>query len=130
MRIFQISIRIHPKKNSIVQEYVLPDLTKSKTGRIRQQDDIPLDTDQVVVMGNERFSVPEILFRPDNIGSLRPHLLVSFSQRIMPGLEQAGLAETITASISLLPDDIQGMFWANIGLIGGTTKIPGFRKRL
>jgi actin-related protein 6 len=47
-----------------------------------------------------------------------------------PGLEQAGLASTIAYSISLLPEDLQGMFWANIGLIGGSTKFPGFRERL
>ena len=46
------------------------------------------------------------------------------------GLDQAGLAATISFSISLLPSDLQGMFWANIGLIGGTTKFSGFRERL
>ncbi|KAJ6514420.1 actin-like protein ARP6, partial [Mycena vitilis] len=105
--------RSDPKDNSIVQEYVLPDLTKSKAGKIRQPDDISLDTDQVLNMGNERFTVPEIIFRPDDIG-----------------LDQSGLPETIATSISLLPEDLQGMFWANIGLIGGNTKLPGFRQRL
>lgn len=46
------------------------------------------------------------------------------------GLHQSGLAATIAASVALLPDDLQGMFWANIGLIGGTTKFPGFHERL
>ncbi|KAJ7197930.1 actin-related protein Arp6 [Mycena pura] len=99
--------------NTIVQEYVLPDLTKSKAGKIRQPDDIPLETDQVLTLRNERFSIPEIIFRPDDIG-----------------IEQSGLPGAIAASIALLPDDIQGMFWANIGLIGGNTKFPGFRTRL
>ncbi|KAJ6511252.1 hypothetical protein DFH09DRAFT_270614 [Mycena vulgaris] len=45
-------------------------------------------------------------------------------------LMQEGLAETIAASILLLPLDLQGMFWPNIGLIGGSTEIPSFRKRL
>ncbi|KAJ7093825.1 actin-related protein Arp6 [Mycena belliarum] len=105
--------RSNPKTNAIVQEYVLPDLTKSKAGKIREPDDIPLDTDQVLTMANERFTVPEIIFRPDDIG-----------------LERSGLAETIATSISLLPDDLQGMFWANVGLVGGNTKLPGFRRRL
>ncbi|KAJ7662532.1 actin-related protein Arp6 [Mycena polygramma] len=102
-----------PKNNTTVQEYVLPDLTKCKAGKIRQPDDIPVDTDQVLTMGNERFTVPEIIFRPDDIG-----------------LDQSGLPETIATSISLLPEDLQGLFWANIGLIGGNTKFPGFRRRL
>jgi len=46
------------------------------------------------------------------------------------GLDQASLAATIAFSISLLPSDLHGMFWANIGLIGGTTKFSGFRERL
>jgi len=45
-------------------------------------------------------------------------------------MDQTGLAATISFSISLLPSDLQGMFWANIGLIGGTTKFSGFRERL
>jgi len=45
-------------------------------------------------------------------------------------MTSAGLAETIALSISLMPDDLQGMFWSNIGLIGGNTKFLGFRNRL
>uniref|UniRef100_A0A8H7XR10 Actin-like protein ARP6 n=1 Tax=Psilocybe cubensis TaxID=181762 RepID=A0A8H7XR10_PSICU len=105
--------RIDPKRNPIVQEYVLPDLSTNRKGRIRQPDDIITETDQILVMNNERFTVPELLFRPDDIG-----------------LDQAGLSSTIAHSISLLPTDLQGMFWANIGLIGGNTKFSGFRDRL
>jgi len=105
--------RQNPKSNPIVQEYILPDFSSNRQGRIRQPDDMVTETDQILVMNNERFSVPEILFRPDDIG-----------------LDQSGLAATIAAVVSLLPDDLQGMFWANIGLIGGTTKFPGFHERL
>ncbi|KAG1837315.1 hypothetical protein DFJ58DRAFT_917398 [Suillus subalutaceus] len=49
---------------------------------------------------------------------------------ILLGLEQSGLAATVTASIALLPDDLRGMFWANIGQIGGSTNFPGFYERL
>ncbi|KAK0187703.1 actin-like protein ARP6 [Armillaria mellea] len=78
--------------------------------RLRRPGDPP---GQVLVMNNERFSVPEVIFRPDDIG-----------------LNQLGLAGTIAASIALLPEDLQPMFWANITLIGGNTKLPGFRERL
>ncbi|KAF7296326.1 hypothetical protein HMN09_01102600 [Mycena chlorophos] len=107
------SCRLDNRKATIVQEYILPDLMKEKAGRVRRMDEIAVDTEQVLVMGNERFAVPEVIFRPDDIG-----------------LEQAGLADTVAASIALLPEDIQGMFWAHIGLIGGNTKFPGFRTRL
>lgn len=46
------------------------------------------------------------------------------------GLEQVGLAQAIAHSISLLPEELHGMFWGNIGLIGGSTKFPGFVPRL
>ncbi|KAF5311711.1 hypothetical protein D9611_009471 [Ephemerocybe angulata] len=105
--------RVDPKRNPIIREYVLPDLTKNKRGHIRHPDDIVMDNDQVLVMNNETFTVPEIIFRPDDIG-----------------LDQAGLPATIAHCISLLPADVQGMFWANIGLIGGNTKFPGFKQRL
>ncbi|KAF9013049.1 actin family [Cyathus striatus] len=105
--------RYNPKGNSIIQEYILPDLSKHRKGRIRMPDDILADTDQILVMNNERFCIPELVFRPDDIG-----------------LEQTGLAGTIALSISQLPSDLQGMFWANIGLIGGNTMFPGFRERL
>jgi actin-related protein 6 len=57
-----------PKNNSIVQEYLLPDLSTNRKGRIRQPEDIVSETDQILVMNNERFTVPEIIFRPDDIG--------------------------------------------------------------
>ncbi|PPQ95265.1 hypothetical protein CVT26_014839 [Gymnopilus dilepis] len=105
--------RIDPKGNSIVQEYILPDLSTNREGRVRLPDDFVTETDQILVMNNERFTVPELLFRPDDIG-----------------IDQAGLPLTIAHCISLLPSDLQGMFWANIGLIGGSTKFRGFRDRL
>ncbi|KAH9168756.1 actin-domain-containing protein [Lactarius sanguifluus] len=101
------------KNNRIVQEYVLPDFSRHRSGYIREPNDLRIDGEQVLYMGNERFSIPEVLFCPDHIG-----------------LRQAGLGEAIVQSISLLPEDLQGMFWANIGLIGGSTKFPGFSARL
>lgn len=60
--------RLNPKCNPIVQEYVLPDLSSNRKGRIRQYDELVTDADQILVMNNERFSVPELLFHPDDIG--------------------------------------------------------------
>lgn len=105
--------RSNPKKNSIVREYVLPNFSINRHGRVRLPNEELLATDQVLHMENERFTIPELLFCPDDIG-----------------LEQSGLAATVAASISLLPHDLRGMFWANIGLIGGSTNFPGFYERL
>lgn len=62
--------RADPKSNPIVQEYILPDLSTNRKGHIRQPDDIVAENDQILVMNNERFTIPEIIFRPDDIGSL------------------------------------------------------------
>ncbi|KAF9458052.1 hypothetical protein BDZ94DRAFT_1301489 [Collybia nuda] len=53
---------LDPKGNSIVQEYTLPNLPTNRKGRIRRPDDIITETDQVLVMNNEQFSVPEVFF--------------------------------------------------------------------
>ena len=58
------------KNNRIVQEYVLPDFSSNKRGRIRDPDEMPVDNEQVLYMENERFSVPEVLFQPAYIGKL------------------------------------------------------------
>jgi hypothetical protein len=60
--------RVDPKRNSIIQEYILPDLSTNRLGRIRQPGENVTDTDQILIMNNERFTVPELLFRPDDIG--------------------------------------------------------------
>ena len=114
-----------------MQEYVLPDFSSNKRGRIRDPDEMPVDNEQVLYMENERFSVPEVLFQPAYLGKLvKAVYSVPLVSYLSPGLQQAGLASTITQSIALLPEEIQGMFWANIGLIGGNCKISGFSRRL
>lgn len=64
-------------------------------------------------MGNERFSVPELVFHPNQMG-----------------LPQAGLVETIAEVIGSMSEDVRGMLWANIGLFGGTSLTEAFGERL
>jgi len=47
---------------------VLPDFSRNRSGYIRQPDGLPIDGEQILYMGNDRFSIPEVLFRPDQIG--------------------------------------------------------------
>jgi actin-related protein 6 len=81
-------IRENPKKNSIVQEYVLPDFSAksaSTTGYIRSGPNAAPppemsskqtkasnidEEEQVLWMSNERFQGPELLFNPSDIGKL------------------------------------------------------------
>jgi len=84
--------RSNPRKNAIVQEYVLPDFSPastSRTGYIRsgpnaapppvtEDGEAPKrravvegEEEQVLFMGNERFVGPELLFNPSDIGAWR-----------------------------------------------------------
>lgn len=87
--------RLSSRKNPIVQEYVLPDFTSNRIGYIRSGPGAvpraasPIDTDQgqdglafpnapqpsssgaddpVLYMSNERFTAPEVLFHPSDVG--------------------------------------------------------------
>ncbi|KAK3847701.1 MAG: actin family [Linnemannia gamsii] len=71
------------------------------------------EDEQVLTMNNERFTVPEILFNPSDIG-----------------MNQAGIPEAIVDAISSCDEEIRGMLYANVVLIGGNAKLPGFRKRV
>jgi actin-related protein 6 len=63
--------RQDPKRNGIAQEYVLPNFSTNRQGRIKQRHDILADDEQVLLMNNERFAVPEVLFKPSDIGLCR-----------------------------------------------------------
>ncbi|KAG0047486.1 Actin- protein 6 [Gryganskiella cystojenkinii] len=74
----------------------------------------PIEEDeQILVMNNERFTVPEILFNPSDIG-----------------MDQAGIPEAIVDAISCCDEEIQGMLYANVVLVGGNANLPGFKKRI
>ncbi|CAK9780965.1 unnamed protein product [Cutaneotrichosporon oleaginosum] len=71
------------------------------------------EEEQVLFMGNERFAGPELLFNPSDIG-----------------INQTGLPETIAYVISQMSQELQGMFWANIGIVGGLGNIEALGERL
>ena len=65
------AISLTTRDNTIVQEYILPDFSANRPGRVRQPDENLQDSYQILYMNNERFTVPELLFRPDDIGEPR-----------------------------------------------------------
>jgi actin-related protein 6 len=137
--------RENPKKNSIVQEYVLPDFSAkstSTTGYIRSGPNADpeheggkqppktnnLDEEeQVLWMGNERFQGPELLFIPSDIGESGTRLE---GRGWYVGLNQSGLADTIAEIIAEMPEETRGMYWANIGIFGGLGYIDALGERL
>jgi len=68
---------------------------------------------QVLLINNERFMVPEVLFRPSDIG-----------------LHQAGLAQTIVDAVEAVHSDLHPLLYSNVLCTGGSARCPGFRDRL
>ncbi|KAJ9284605.1 actin family [Paecilomyces variotii] len=112
----------------VVVDYVLPDPNANKKGFVRPHDPFlnakkrksllsgvggESLSEDVLVLGNERFTVPEILFNPSDIG-----------------MKQAGIPDVIMQSLSVLPTALQAAFLANVLVVGGNSLIPGFMERL
>ncbi|KAG2186345.1 hypothetical protein INT43_002783 [Umbelopsis isabellina] len=115
-----VSFRTYGSKNSIIQEYVLPDFTKRNKGYILPRDEDGNltsrkadGTDQILTMNNERFMIPEILFNPSDIG-----------------MNQAGIPEAIFQSVEACDSDAQGLLYANVVIVGGNANLPGFKQRV
>ena len=109
---------------SIVVDYVLPDYEAVKRGFARPHDPkvsrkeraLGLDggpREHIVTIGNERFTVPELLFTPSDIG-----------------MQQESLPGTILQSIYSLPKGLWQPYLANILVTGGSSKFPGLMVRL
>ncbi|TPX68722.1 hypothetical protein SpCBS45565_g02883 [Spizellomyces sp. 'palustris'] len=101
-------------KSSVKLEYVLPDLAANAHGYVRPKDGPPVGPDQqVLIMNNERFTVPEVLFSPSDIG-----------------IQQAGLAEAIVEAVQNTDPNLHGLFFNNVFLAGGNICVPGLKNRL
>ena len=48
--------------------YVLPDYSHSKEGYVLKEGQTIKEDQQVLVLGNERFAIPELLFTPSDVG--------------------------------------------------------------
>jgi actin-related protein 6 len=66
-----------------------------------------------MTLGNERFSVPEILFSPGDIGSKQP-----------------GLPDIVMQSLCVLPPLVQATMLSNVLVVGGNANIAGLVERL
>ncbi|KIW88985.1 uncharacterized protein Z519_10469 [Cladophialophora bantiana CBS 173.52] len=108
-------------------DYILPDGIRVLRGFSRPHDPTPTaarkrkqaalssepDAEISMTLGNERFSVPEIIFSPGDIGSKQP-----------------GLPDIVMQSLSVLPPLVQVTMLSNVLLVGGNARIPGFLERL
>ena len=113
-----ISKLTKPGQNTLRREYYLPDFLTSFHGHVRDPAlsvmQIPVETDvPCVPLSNERFSIPEILFRPVDIG-----------------ISQCGLAEAVMQSLAKCPPELVGPLLANIVCVGGSFHFPQAIQRL
>ena len=111
----------------IVIDYVLPDPDKHNAGYARPHDPslaakvkklggivAPGEgVEDYMTLGNERFTVPELLFNPGDVG-----------------MKQAGLHEVILQSMSAVPTGLWPAMLANIVVVGGNANIEGLVERL
>jgi len=74
---------------------------------------IRLPDGNMIVMGKEQFSAPEILFQPS-----------------LANKKSCGLHELIYYSVMKCEESLRPELLANITLSGGNTKFPGFEKRI
>ena len=124
--------RADQKPPSPVQEeelridYVLPDglhLTRgyarphnplaSRSKKRKDPSGLPESDELSMTLGSERFTTPEILFTPSDIGSQQP-----------------GIGQVVMQSLSVLPPLLQATFLANVLVVGGNAKMPGFVQRV
>lgn len=114
---FYSDMRIAQKKiseNPIVREYVLPDCTTIQRGYLQDAGTAKKNDDyQVLRLSNERFSVPELLFHPSDIG-----------------VNQIGVSEAVIDAINACPEETHPHLYANIIVIGGSAQFPGMQARL
>ncbi|KIY02545.1 uncharacterized protein Z520_01010 [Fonsecaea multimorphosa CBS 102226] len=108
-------------------DYILPDGIRLLRGFSRPHDPTPAaarkrkqaglssepDAEISMTLGNERFSIPEIIFSPGDIGSKQP-----------------GLPDIVMQSLSVLPPLLQATMLSNVLLVGGNAQIPGFVERV
>lgn len=110
----------------IAKDYVLPDYHNLKKGFMRDHEPgaaaklkrmaagKPVEmAEDVLTLRNERFTVPELLFNPMDIG-----------------IRQPGLAQLVMQSLAVLPIGLWPGLLANIVVVGGNANFDGFIHRL
>ncbi|KAI1388130.1 Actin/actin-like protein [Hypoxylon trugodes] len=107
----------------IAKDYVLPDFHTRTKGIVRDFD--PLQNskarklaagetnEDVLTLRNERFTVPELLFHPSDIG-----------------IRQPGIADLVMQSLRVLPIGLWPSLLSNIIVVGGNSLFDGFVERL
>merc|ERR1719419_1704961 len=93
--------------------YVSLDYDASLADPAFQEESVRLPDGNMIVMGQQKFSAPEIIFQPG-----------------LASKKICGLGELVYYSLMKCDEKVRGELAANITLSGGNTKFPNFDKRL
>jgi actin-related protein 6 len=120
--------RIKAKKGAEIR-FVLPDYSHSKEGHVLKEGEMVGDDLQVLVLGNERFAIPELLFTPSDVGTnpIRKFLSGTYTRL---GSKQGGIVEGVMQAVAAAPEEYRSLLLANIVPVGGNFNILGFSERL
>ena len=119
--------KLQDGESSLAIDFVLPDYITYLKGFARPHDPSLVskrnkygailgpagNMEHIITLGNERFTVPELLFNPSDAGMKEP-----------------GLPETVMQSLSGLPPGLWPAMLSNIWIVGGNTKLEGFVERV
>ncbi|KAI1076844.1 Actin/actin-like protein [Whalleya microplaca] len=110
----------------IAKDYILPDFHTRTKGVVRDYDASQASrarklaagqagesSEDVLTLRNERFTVPELLFHPSDIG-----------------IRQSGIPDLVMQSLQVLPIGLWPGLLANILVVGGNSLFDGFVQRL
>ena len=94
------------------KNFSLPDFSETMRGYVKPDDEEAKQGEQLLGLDIERFSVPEVLFTPSDVG--------------MP---QAGIAEATWQSLQELNRVEMGLACSDIVLTGGNMRLPQVEER-
>lgn len=93
--------------------YIAPDFATSLADPAFEEESVRLPDGNMIVMGKQKFTAPEIIFQPE-----------------LASKKTCGLGELLYYSLMKCDEKLRAELAANITLSGGNTKFPGFDKRL
>lgn len=107
-------------------EFVLPDFKTTFTGFVKQPKQKLPDDAQTLGLHDERFTVPEAYFHPEIMLDNN-----SYSRHaVLQNANFKSVSDLVVSAIMACPEAARPLLLANINVIGGLSRLPGFSERL